>query len=576
MSGRVWGMAIKGLALRVLQTAGRTGRGQSQCLRSIAAIAGLAFGQLPGTAFATDLVAELRIDQVTVYPEGAAITRHGPLEIPAGEHRLIVRGLPSSLDEDALRVEIGSKGVRLGDVQLRKITQADYVVEGERQLQKKLEALNDQRSAIEDEVATAQTQLKILDSLASVPTGPAARPAVDATNLSTVITAVGTSSASARARIRDASMRQRALDAQIATVRADIKKIGTQRKDSYELHAVLEASAAVSTTISVSYRIGDAGWHFLYDARLDTTSKHVALTRQASVEQGSGEDWNNIALTLTTAQPEGKVSTPDLISLFLDLAPPPQPARFARTESMADAAAAPAAPALEEVSVTGARRTVSIAATEYAAEYSIPGHVSLHADREPHLYAIGEDDFAVDLVARAVPSVSRSAFLEATFKFEREVPWGAGELQLYRDGAFVGAANTPGLLPGADIRLPFGADDRIRIESHDEPAQSGTRGILGGQMVEEHRRNFDVTSFHGAPIVLELIDRIPVSQNAAIKVEYLKDATPATTRDLDGKTGILLWKLKLTPRERATVKQHYSVGYPKGQRVAQSEGETGS
>jgi uncharacterized protein (TIGR02231 family) len=573
MNGRGSGMEIKGIALGALLFAGRTGKGELRCLRAIAVIGGLAFGQLlSGAAFATELVPELRIEQVTVYPEGAAITRHGSLEIPAGEQSLIVRGLPSSLDENALHVAIGSKGVRLGDVQLRKFTQADYVVEGERQLQKKLQALNDQRAAIQDEVATAQTQLKILDSLASVPTGSAARPAVDATNLSTVLTAVGTSGASARARIRDATVRQRALDAQIAAVEADIKKIATQRKDSYELHAVLEASAAVSTTITVSYRIEDAGWHFLYDARLDTSSKHVALTRQASVEQGSGEDWDNIALTLTTAQPDSKVSTPDLSSLFLNLAPPPEPARFARAG--ANAPAAPAA--LGEIVVTGARRTVSIAATEYAAEYAIPGHVSLHADRESHLYAIGEDEFAVDLVARAVPSVSRSAFLEATFKFEREVPWGAGELQLYRDGAFVGAANTPGLLPGADVRLPFGADDRIRIESHDEPAQSGARGILGGQMVEEHRRNFDVTSFHGTPIVLELIDRIPVSQNAAIKVEYLKDATPATTRDLDGKTGILLWKVNLTPRERTTVKQHYSVGYPKGQRVEQSEGETGS
>jgi uncharacterized protein (TIGR02231 family) len=208
-------------------------------------------------------------------------------------------------------------------------------------------------------------------------------------------------------------------------------------------------------------------------------------------------------------------------------------------------------------------------------EYAIPGRVSLLADRESHSYSIGEDEFAVDLVARAVPSVSRSAFLEATFKFEREVPWGAGELQLYRDGEFVGATNTPDLLPGADIRLPFGADDRIRIESHDEAAQSGTRGLLGGQMVEEHRRNFDVTSFHGTPIVLELIDRVPVSQNAAIKVELLKDATPATTRDLDGKTGVLLWKLNLKPREHSIVKQHYSVGYPKGQRIEQTEGEAG-
>jgi len=546
----------------------------------VAVAVSMALGPLSlGVASAADLVAEPRIDQVTVYPEGAEITRHGSLQVPAGEHRLIVRGLPSSLDADALRVAVGSNDVRLGAVELKKIEHADYVVDSERLLRKKLEALNDQRQVIQDEIATAETQLKILDSLASTPSGPAARPAVDSANLTTVLTAVGTGGASARAKIRDAAVRQRAVDAQIAATQADIKKIATQRKDSYEVHAVLEASNPVSTTIAVSYRIGDASWHFLYDARLNTTTKRVTLTRQASVEQGSGEDWGGVALTLTTAQLEEKVSTPDIVPVFLDLARPVEPMQAGKVRSVsAPAAAAPMRPdeALQEAVVTGTRRTVAVSATEYAAEYAIPGHVSLLADREPHVYSIGEDGFDVELVARAVPSVSRSAFLEATFKFQRDVPWGAGQLQLYRDGAFVGAADTPGLLPDADVRLPFGADDRIRIESHDEPAQSGARGFLSGQIVEEHRRRFDVTSFHGAPIMLELIDRVPVSHNAAIKVELSKDATPATTRDLDGKSGVYLWKLNLQPRTHVSVRQHYSVGYPKGQRLEQTEGEAGS
>jgi hypothetical protein len=95
-------------------------------------------------------------------------------------------------------------------------------------------------------------------------------------------------------------------------------------------------------------------------------------------------------------------------------------------------------------------------------------------------------------------------------------------------------------------------------------------------MVEEHRRDYEVTSFHGATIALELIDRVPVSQNAAVKVEFLKGATPATTRDLDGKAGVLLWKLDLKPRERTVVKQYYSVGYPKGEMLEQTEGEAGT
>jgi hypothetical protein len=85
-----------------------------------------------------------------------------------------------------------------------------------------------------------------------------------------------------------------------------------------------------------------------------------------------------------------------------------------------------------------------------------------------------------------------------------------------------------------------------------------------------------VTSFHLAPIVLEMTDRIPVSQASSVKVELLKDATQATIRDLEGKAGVLLWRLELKPRQQATVKRYYSISHPKGQRLSEQEGNDGS
>ncbi|HEY3516559.1 MAG TPA: hypothetical protein VGL98_05880, partial [Gammaproteobacteria bacterium] len=51
---------------------------------SLAALAAL-------PAAAADIEATLRVDEVTVYPRTAAVTRRGDVNVPAGEHRLIVR-----------------------------------------------------------------------------------------------------------------------------------------------------------------------------------------------------------------------------------------------------------------------------------------------------------------------------------------------------------------------------------------------------------------------------------------------------------------------------------------------------
>ena len=237
------------------------------------------------------------------------------------------------------------------------------------------------------------------------------------------------------------------------------------------------------------------------------------------------------------------------------------------------APAAAGSPArLEEVAVTGTRRSARESATDYMAEYQIPGRVTVLADREPRLYPIAGDSFDVDLVARVVPGASRAAHLEAAFKYDRDVPLESGRLQLYRDGAFVGEADAKVFLPGADVRMPFGADQRVRVAVHDEAAQSAQRGLISKQTIKETRRRYDITNYHASPIVVEVIDRIPVSRHADVKVEILKGATEPTTKDLDGKAGVMLWKFESAPQKTVAIRQYYSVQYPKDRRLEVSGG----
>jgi uncharacterized protein (TIGR02231 family) len=163
--------------------------------------------------------------------------------------------------------------------------------------------------------------------------------------------------------------------------------------------------------------------------------------------------------------------------------------------------------------------------------------------------------------------------LEATFQYQRDVPLDRGELQLYRDGAYVGEATTRAFLPGAQVRIPFGTDERLQVSIQDEPAKSTERGVLSKQYVQETRRRFDVTSYHPSAIAVEVIDRIPVSKHADVHVETLKGATDPSEKDLDGKAGVLVWRFAAAPQKTVSIRQYYSVQFPSDRQISETEGD---
>ncbi len=543
--------------------------------RCLLAAVAMSLAAAAGTA--ADLAADAHIDRVTVYRQGAVVTRVAEVAVPAGTHRLVFRGLPADVDPKTLQVSAGNAGLQLGGVEVARINEANFVSEPERDLRRRIEETGDQKASLKDEIATAQNQLKLLDSLAANPAGETSKAGIDAANLAAVLGTMGTSESAARRRIREANAQLRTVDRQLERLQADLSKIATTSKQSTEVRATILANAPLTTGVAISYKITSAGWDWIYQARLDTARKHLVLDRQGSVTQGSGEDWTNVELTLTTALPAGDLETPALGSLFLDLrAPEPPRAVAQKFGNSARAAGAPTPSAnadLQEMVLTGARRQGAEAtATDYVADYHVPSRVSLLADRQARLFPIGENAFDVGLVARIVPGADHAAHLEAVFKYSEPLPIEAGQLELYRDGAYVGEADTEAFLPGADVRMPFGVDERIRVSVRDEAAQSGQKGLLSRQVVNETRQRIDITNYHPIAIPVEVLDRIPVSRNADVHVEILKGATDPSMKDLDGKAGVWLWKLELAPQQTVTIHRAYAVEYPAGRLLQETNG----
>ena len=65
-----------------------------------------------GSAQAADLDAASAVDAVTVYPDGASVTRLIAADLPAGDNTLVLHDFPLGLDLSSLRVE-GEAGAKL-------------------------------------------------------------------------------------------------------------------------------------------------------------------------------------------------------------------------------------------------------------------------------------------------------------------------------------------------------------------------------------------------------------------------------------------------------------------------------
>tara|TARA_R110002072_G_scaffold136124_2_gene278182 strand:+ start:159400 stop:161049 length:1650 start_codon:yes stop_codon:yes gene_type:complete len=518
--------------------------------------------QPAGTARITG---ELPIDAVTVYSGLASVTRSGEIDIPAGTSTLVLENLPAGLNPAMLQLAINDTSVQFSNLRIQENfpdnSEGNAGNTRESELRDQLQTLQDQRLVIVDHIATAQSGLRLLDSLTGGDAG--SRTAVNADELATLISVMSENSALARERIRSANIELRTLDQQINEVQFQLDQVASNQRITSRVSINLQSSNAVSTHVSLTYPQGDVSWTWLYEARLDTLSRSLRLFRQAAISQGTGEDWQNVSLTLSTATPSANPTTPELQPLFVDTQ-----RRRPVAQQRADG--------IEEVVATGSfiRRPASpgfnaatTIDTRYQVDYLIPGRISLTADRQQQIFPVDRIETNVTLVSRAVPSRIAQAYLEARFDYTGESPIQNARMQLYRDNAFIGSAPVQQMLPGQSVRIPFGVDERLEVARFDEQQESGSTGIFNRADVREERIRYEITSRHPDSVQVEVLDQIPVSRNEDITVQIPREATDADEADVGGEAGLMLWRVNLLPQGTATVRHYYDIRYPQGTEI---------
>ncbi|WP_371818859.1 mucoidy inhibitor MuiA family protein [Achromobacter sp. SD115] len=537
----------------------------------------LAIATIPGLAAAAGLASS--IGSVTVYQDRAVVTRAASSELAAGEHELVLEKLPASLQENSLQVSAKSTGqATLLDVKVRDAYQADTANERVKQLEEQVRKLQGQQALLDDEAAVLDNQRELVLMMQRGATEPAkdgARLTLD--ELKAIQSLSADSLARALAGLRRVAEQKEALERELTALQDQLGQLQSslnRRTKTVTLRVNLARAGKLD--LNVSYAVAGARWTPAYDARLRPADRSVDLGYFGVIRQNTGEDWNNVKLTLSTARPSLGGGAPALQPWILDVAAPPPPPRprpspapvaamqqaeaqakmsRQRVQSFEDAGA----PAAELMPEPLDQATAQVQAEATSASFQIKNPATLLSDNSSQRVAIATAKLPATLQYQSTPALREAMFLTAHASNSTDFPFLAGSLNTFLDDAFVAASAMKAVMPGEKLELALGADDGISIKRQLVNRYTESTGFSGSGKRVTYEYKITVKNNKATKEQVSFKDRLPISRNEKIVVKLLSPADREIKREEDGK---LVWDWEMEPGKSRETVLKFSVDYP--------------
>lgn len=525
-------------------------------------------GMAAGPALADQIVVGSHITAVTVYPQGAQVTREVDFAAPAGGSEVLITDLPA--DTQAELIRLNATGVVLGAFSLRTdrlpprddptdpaVVAAKAAVEAAEAGVRSAQAGVD---AITAKVEAAEAQADFLRRVK--PEGDA----VTVDGVRALATMVGAEVLAARQAALAASAglpaAQKAVeDAQkvLGDAQAEQAALSQGAADYTGLSVAVTADAAGPAHLVVTHFIESASWQPVYDMMLTRKDPKLTIARGALVSQYSGEDWQGVDLTLSTAQPSAQAQ-PSTVWPQLRRVVDPMPMAKAGAEA-GDEMASLAEPVMEpEVVMAAPMIQGDVVVYHYPAKVDVAGGV------ENLRLALDEINLVPTIVAQAVPRADQTAFVMAKFTNDSGEILLPGQAFLLREGVLVGATSIDSVAPGAEEEIAFGAIEGLRLKRDMPLRAEGDRGILSGSTQVEEKAVLQIENLTDEAWPVRLLDVVPYSEQEELEISYTADPAPSVV-DVDGQRGVLAWEFELPADEKKAVQLDSVMRWPEGKEL---------
>ena len=546
---------------------------------------------------------EAPIKEVTVYADRALVLRSGRVELEAGEHELRVNNLPQFLRDSLRAAGRGSEGIRILNIdittafrsrppeaevitlqdELERLTQNQQLLEARRS------ALNDRRQWLR---ALGEQSRDFAKGLAQGQMKPQ-----DCADFF---------SFAANQALQDAEAAQ-SVEAELKHVQQEVeaKKRELAQVQGHILPDRLAAVVTVSLAeagefeLELSYLVIGASWSPQYDVRVQMTdekgSGEVELTYVGVVQQSTGERWENVGLSLSTARPSLAAVLPELDPWYLNVYTPPLPvplrAAKSRIASMSGlpggqhttlAVQPMAIPtmaladegAFDEVQDeqihekelrTADVATATVEQTGTALIFRAGRSVDIPSDNSPHKTTIARDNLPCAFDYVSAPLIDEQVHLRASIENTTERVLLSGDASIFLSSEYVGTTKVKTTAPVEKFKIFLGIDDSIKVKRElvERNVEKGN-ALQGNIRRITYAYRITVHNYANAPRKVVIRDHLPVSQHERVKVK-VQNVQPAPTERT--KLELNTWQFSLAAEGEQNIEYRFVVEHPQDMRV---------
>ena len=481
--------------------------------------------------------------EVAVYFSGAELKHQAEVNLPAGQTEVRISGVSAFIEPKSLQLEV-SNGAELLAANLVAVP----APKGVTLLTDSLIQLETELRNIGAELYAAREEQNYLSANRKIPDG-----------LQTNWTSELQKGADfLRTRNRENSLRLSELEAKQSrlTVRLQTlrQKTGGRRITTGEVQEValrVKLNKPGTVRLQVSYLTLGSQWEPRLSLRVPEVSKEMKLQAlsEAMVYNNSDLNWENVKLTLKTANPQVSATRPDLQPWTLEYAG----GNFAEGR-------------LDNYAVKGSSRnrqrdSAEVALAELSSRFDIPGKVSIlrGSDFQARL---AEHMLPMRMEYLAVPKLDQDAFLVAKVADWEQLNIVAQQATVYYRGAYIGETEIATRAYNDTLEVSLGRDNQIMV-SRTKREDFNSKSFIGNTRKTKLAYEINVKNNHSIPVKLRVLDQLPVSQEKEIEVKDV-ETSGAQIEPVSGK---LTWLLTLQPGESRKLPFGFTIEYPKNKSV---------
>ena len=252
---------------------------------------------------------------VTVFMKSAQVTRKKSLELSPGKSAVKFTELSPYIDEKSIQVKVGNDVVVLSVNKQLNFTDTVSKAKNMQELKNKLEAAEDKVDMENTKLDVVKEEITFLNDNRVL---GGKNQEVSLTNLKQTADYYHEHLLALKTKQIEIEKVITKLETEIDAIKDQLNQDGaTKREPMGEILVKVDVKNVTTCEFELQYVVNNAGWYPTYDIRSKNIEEPIELRYKANIHQNTKEEWKNVQLKLSSADPNAGSVAPQLRTYFL-------------------------------------------------------------------------------------------------------------------------------------------------------------------------------------------------------------------------------------------------------------------